>query len=317
MDELVSVIVPIYKVEKYLPRCVDSIIAQKYSNLEILLVDDGSPDKSGEIAEQYAEKDPRIHVIHKKNGGLSDARNAGIDVALGEYLVFIDSDDFIHPEMISRMIDAVQQTSSDIAVCAVRSVKEDAPMPEERGDDEITVIEGIDKRTEYIFEKHITEFNVAWNKLYPARFFKEIRYPFGKIHEDEFTTWKVLEMANRIVYIGEPLYFYVQRGTSIMGEKFNMNRFSRLEAYDEKLEHYLSIDRRAWFEKTLFLYRDLLLKYANEIRKNGLDEALLKKYRQHYKQWVLKSFMKLPVSFKKKLGYLCCALMPETYLKGH
>ncbi|SKB64046.1 Glycosyltransferase involved in cell wall bisynthesis [Lachnospiraceae bacterium] len=317
MEKLVSVIVPIYKVEKYLPRCIESILVQDYTKLEILLVDDGSPDRSGEIADEYAKKDQRIHVIHKKNGGLSDARNAGIDAAVGEYLVFIDSDDYVHPEMISRMMEAVQQTSSDVAVCSFKFVKEDEPMPEESGNDEITVISDDVKRTEYMFEKYIPEFNVAWNKLYPAQFFEKIRYPFGKIHEDEFTTWKVLEMAERIVYIGEPLYFYVQRETSIMGERFNEKRFLALEAYDEKLDHYFNMDRMVWFEKTLFLYRVCLIKFAKEMRKNGLDEAILRKYRQHFKQLVLKSFIKLPISFKKKMGYLCCALMPEVYLKGH
>ncbi len=319
MEELVSVIVPIYNVEEYLPKCVDSIIAQKYTNLEILLIDDGSPDRSGEIADSYAEKDKRIHVIHKKNGGLSDARNAGIDVALGDYLVFIDSDDYVHSEMISRMMEAVKNTSSDMAVCAVKSVKENEMLTSdsEIGNYEITVIERMEKRTEYFFEKHCVEFNVAWNKLYPARFFKKIRYPFGKIHEDEFTTWKILEMAERVVYIGEPLYFYVQRETSIMGEKFSMKRFMRLEAYDERIDRYLKTDNRIWLEKILFLYRLFLLEYAKEMRKNGMDETELKKYREHYKDWILKSIMILPVTAKKKLGYLCSAIMPEIYLKGH
>lgn len=317
MDELISVIVPIYNVEKYLPKCVESIIAQKYTNLEILLVDDGSPDNSGVIADEYAKKDDRIHVIHKKNGGLSDARNAGIDVALGDYLVFVDSDDYIHPEMISRMMDVIKNTSSDMAVCAVKSVKEDEEISEESKNDEVTVIDDMDKRTEYFFEKHCVEFNVAWNKLYPARFFREVRYPFGKIHEDEFTTWKILEMAERVVYIGEPLYYYVQRGTSIMGEKFNEKRFMRLEAYDERMDKYLREDNFIWFEKLLFLYRLFLLEYAKEMRKINMEESTLKKYRGNYRAWVIKSWLKLPVTIKKKFGYLCSALMPETYLKGH
>ncbi len=317
MEALISVIVPIYNVEKYLPKCVDSIISQKYKNLEIILVDDGSTDRSGTIADEYKKMDGRIHVIHKKNGGLSDARNAGIEVALGDYLVFIDSDDYIHPEMISRMFDAVKNTSSDIAVCAVRSVKENEATPLETGNDEITVIEGADKRTEYYFEKHCVEFNVAWNKLYPASYFKEIRYPFGKIHEDEFTTWKVLELASRVVYIGEPLYYYVQRKTSIMGEKFSEKRFMRLEAYDERIEHYLKVDNRIWLEKILFLYRLFLIEYAKDMRQINMDESELKKYREHYRHWILRAVMKLPVTAKKKLGYLCSAIMPEIYLRGH
>ncbi len=316
MSDLVSVIVPIYNVEKYLSKCIDSIIAQKYTNLEILLVDDGSPDQSGEIAEEYAKKDERIHVIHKNNGGLSDARNAGIEVALGDYLVFIDSDDYVHPEMISRMMDAVKSTSSDMAVCGVKSVEENNGDIEECENGEITVIDDMDKRIDYFFEKHYTEFTVAWNKLYPASFFKEIRYPYGKIHEDEFTTWKILEMADRIVFLGESLYYYVQRNSSIMGEEFSEKRFLRLEAYDERLGQYLKTENRIWFEKILFLYRIFLLRYAKKMRKANMDEAVLKEYRGHYRNWVIKSWFKLPVSLKKKFGYLCSALMPETYLKG-
>ncbi len=315
MDELVSVIVPIYNVEKYLPKCVDSIISQKYTNLEIILVDDGSPDKSGDIADQYAKKDERIHVIHKKNGGLSDARNAGIDAALGEYLVFIDSDDYIHPEMISRMMDAVKKTSSDMAVCAVRNVRENETVPVEIEKDTITVIQDMDKRTEYFFEDKYVEFTVAWNKLYPASYFREVRYPYGKIHEDEFTTWKIFEMAERIVYIEAPLYYYVQRDDSIMGSSFNEKRFFRLEAYDERLEYYFKSDYRMGFEKILFFYRVFLLNYAKKIREISMDDTLLKKYRVHYRQWVFRSLLRLPVTAKKKLGYLLSVFRPEFYFK--
>ena len=317
MEELVSVIVPIYNVEKYLPKCIDSIISQKYTKLEILLVDDESPDRSGIIADEYAKKDERIHVIHKKNGGLSDARNAGIDIALGEYIVFIDSDDYIHPQMISRMMDAVKNTSSDIAVCAVKSVRENETEIMETGDDTLTVIHDMEKRTEYFFGKHYVEFTVAWNKLYPAAYFRKIRYPFGKIHEDEFTTWKIFEMADRIVYIGEPLYYYVQRNESIMGGGFSEKRFYRLEAYDERLEYYLKSDNHMLFEKVLFLYRIFLVRYAKQMQKLSMDETVLKKYRKHYRQWVVRTIRILPVTAKKKLGYLCSALMPKIYLKGH
>ena len=207
MEELISVIVPIYNVEKYLNKCIESIINQSYSNLEIILVDDGSKDSSGIMCDSYILKDKRIKVIHKENGGLSDARNVGIDKAKGEYIVFIDSDDWIDEKMIEILYNIIKKNNSDISICdyflayneEIQTQKEDIEIIN------LSNIEALKK----IYDKDLGVcMIVAWNKLYKRNLFKDdIRYPYGKIHEDEFTTYKLLYKAEKISYTKQKMYY--------------------------------------------------------------------------------------------------------------
>ncbi|SES12355.1 Glycosyltransferase involved in cell wall bisynthesis [Butyrivibrio fibrisolvens] len=316
-DILVSVIVPIYNVEDYLPKCIDSIICQTYKNIEIILVDDGSPDSCGQICENYKKKDSRIKVIHKENGGLSDARNAGICRAKGSYYVFIDSDDYIHERMIETLVEGVVSTGADIAVCSFKNVKEDEIIDIHSGINTGSyklISEDID-RLSYFYGDKYTEFTVAWNKIYPASFFKEIKYPKGKIHEDEFTTYKLLELAKKIAYIDVPLYYYVSRSSSIMGEEFSLKRLHRLDAISERMDHYLSLGKYDWYEKNLFLYRIFYVRYYKAVQKQKMDIDILKEYFKNYKKSVLKNILKTNISIKKKLGYIYLALFPDMYIK--
>ena len=182
----ISVIVPIYKVEKYLHRCIDSVLAQTFTDFELILVDDGSPDNCGKICDEYAEKDNRIHVIHKENGGLSDARNAGIDWAFAnsdsEWITFIDSDDWIHPKYLETLYNAVKETGCEISICGYEETTGDSPKV-----DDIN-LQAVIVSTEDFFCEHNVNAVVAWGKLYKKELFREIRYPVGKLHEDEFNT---------------------------------------------------------------------------------------------------------------------------------
>lgn len=315
MKELVSVIVPIYNVEDYLEKCIQSIQKQTYENLEIILVDDGATDRCGELCDEYARYDGRIRVVHKVNGGLSDARNAGIDIATGKYFVFIDSDDYIHPQMIELLYGSIKDQDAQIAVCGFQSVKENEHVEQEKLKDVTTVlIEKEEDRLEYFMEKNYGEFTVAWNKMYPAELFKEIRYPKGKIHEDEFTTYRLLEKVKRVAFIEEPLYYYVQRGSSIMGEAFNERRFHRLDAYNIRLDYYWQQKKYVWYEKILFLYRIFLNRYTEEVMdRPDMDNHILDSYQRNYRQNVLKALWILPVNIKRKCGYLVSALMPKVY----
>lgn len=214
---MVSIIIPIYNVEKYLEECVESVLYQTYQDLEIILVDDGSPDGCGAICEEYAQKDKRVKVIHKENGGLSDARNAGLDVCRGDYIVFVDSDDCIHPQMIERLYNLRMKYQTDMAICSFQDIEEN----------EMPLYAEYDAQgKEYCFEKEnimnqLQSRNlltvVAWNKIYKARLFENIRYPKGYIHEDEFIIHKLLHLCTRTVYTEEKLYYYRKRGDSIMG----------------------------------------------------------------------------------------------------
>lgn len=224
---LISVIVPVYKVEALLPRCVDSIRSQTYRNLEIILVDDGSPDNCGALCDGYAREDERIKVIHKPNGGLSDARNAGIDIARGEYLGFVDSDDWIEPDMYGTLLCAALREDVKLVCCGRYDVYEGidrtvglCPAKDEviSGEDlarRIFVWEGID--------------SAAWDKLYHRSLFREIRYPFGKICEDLPTTYRIGLDAGRVAMVAKPFYNYFHRAGSITTGKMSDARLHVLE----------------------------------------------------------------------------------------
>lgn len=231
--ELISIIVPVYKVEEYLDKCVQSIVDQTYTNLEIILVDDGSPDRCGNMCEQWARKDKRIRVIHKENGGLSDARNAGMEIAAGVYTSFVDSDDWIHPDFIQTLYEAVSQTGAQIAGCDVCTVYPDQE-PELGGTGDVKVCTAEEAIADILQGRGFRA--VAWNKLYLSSLLKGERYPVGKHHEDEFFTYRIYGKAEKLVYVDQPMYFYLQRQGSIM-RSFSIKRLDALEAYLERLSY--------------------------------------------------------------------------------
>lgn len=242
MDGKVSIIVPIYKVEKYLSKCIDSIITQSYSNLEIILINDGSPDNCGNICDDYSRKDNRIQVIHKKNGGLSDARNEGLKIASGEYISFIDSDDYIDKDFYKILVDLIKSNNADVAQCAYKKTTENDNLDykintlEEKKNDNISLHNLDILNSLYGTEKYTVIWNV-WNKLYKRELLRNIYFPKGKLHEDVFTTYKILYRAKTLVSTNKQLYFYTQRATSIMG-RFNVKHLDVLEAYVEQVYFY-------------------------------------------------------------------------------
>lgn len=234
MSRLISVIVPIYNVEEYLSRCIDSIINQTYAELEIILVDDGSTDKCGIICEEYAQKDARIKVLHKQNGGLSDARNVGLENAQGDYIAFVDSDDYIALDMYEKLYRRIEKDKSDLAICNIEFVNEKKePLIRNTLDAGDCVIN--EKQFWYeLYGKNYTYCVVAWNKLYKKEIFEEIRYEYGKYHEDEFIIHKVISQCEKISFLSEKCYFYLQRNNSIMNEGFSIRRLDGAEAGIER-----------------------------------------------------------------------------------
>lgn len=213
-DAKISVIVPVYNVEEYLPRCVESILAQSYRNLEIILVEDGTKDHSGAICDACARQDARVRVIHKENGGLSSARNAGIDAATGEYIAFVDSDDWIEPDMYEKMMALMEKYAVSL-VCAGRwDVSSEAgekrlglcPPREE-------VISG-EELVRRIFHWENVD-SAAWDKLYHRSLFDSVRYPLGVICEDVPTTYRIALNAGQAAMLPEPVYNYFHRPGSI------------------------------------------------------------------------------------------------------
>lgn len=235
MSELISVIVPIYNVERYLEKCIDSIIAQTYWNLEIILCDDGSTDGCGTICDRYAGLDSRIQVIHKPNGGLSDARNAGIESARGSWYVFIDSDDFIAPDTIERMYTAAINTDSQIAVCNIIRIYDDGGTESfYRPATEQTLLAG-ESRFETLKQPS------ACNKLFRADLLEGVRFPKGKFYEDTFVYHVLAHRAGSIVLTGHDGYFYLSRQESILGQpKFTDRYFDRIEAVYERTKYLIA-----------------------------------------------------------------------------
>ncbi len=245
-NELISVIVPIYRVEAYLPCCLESICGQTYAYLEIILVDDGSPDACGQICDDYAKKDKRISVIHKRNGGLSDARNTGLAAAHGEWVCFIDSDDYLAENMLELLYRRCMKDHSDMAVCNLVYVDEAGTLMQENNKDVVVVDEVLSawQALDKLYEYKYWYFVMAQNKLYRRELFSHIRFPRGKLHEDEFVMYRIFEICRHISCVSGGLYYYRKRSDSIMGKPYSVQRLDGVEAYLEQAVHFVKMGRK-------------------------------------------------------------------------
>lgn len=279
----ISVIVPVYKVEPFLHRCVDSILAQSCSDFDLILVDDGSPDSCGAICEEYASKDSRIHVIHRENGGLSAARNSGIDWAFAnsdsQWLAFVDSDDWVHPEFLEYLYRAAQDTGSMISVCGFYRTG-----GETSSEREAFSCEALSADDYYCTEEiHEGLTAVAWNKLYHKSLFASLRYPVGKLHEDEFTTYKAVYAAGTVAVIRNNLYAYYQNPAGIMQSKWNPRRMHSLEAVEQQIAFARETGRERFLRKAsrqyFFSTYDQLKKVSQTPEHKSYRAVLRKKLR--------------------------------------
>ena len=227
-EPLISVIVPVYKVEPYLDKCISSIANQTYKNLEIILVDDGSPDNCPAMCDAWAEKDSRIRVIHKPNGGLSDARNAGMAVATGELMAFVDSDDWIVPDMYEYLYQRLTEDNSDIAACGVQMVWENKTPSRMLTRDGNCVLNQEEAMRAIIEESWLKQ--PVWYKLYKTALVRDILFPKGKCHEDVFWSYQAVGSAKKVSVSDHVGYYYLQRGGSIMGAGYSLKRLDAVEA---------------------------------------------------------------------------------------
>jgi glycosyltransferase involved in cell wall biosynthesis len=243
MKPLISVIIPIYKVEPYLRKCVDSVLSQTYSDLEIILVDDGSPDNCGKICDEYAEKDSRIKVIHKTNGGVASARNFGLNIAKGDYIGFIDSDDWIEPNMYECLLNDILQNECYISMCefflerkkiAIWHIPVDKKTIEA---DEVIKLSFLN-----------TNFYATWSKLYNKKIFSELRYPENGIAEDMFLFFPIVIKAKKISLIRMPLYHYV----------FRKNSYTNIDFSEPKYRCYIGVCDELFKETIMQPYLNLL-----------------------------------------------------------
>lgn len=288
MNSLISVIVPIYKVEKYLRKCVESILSQTHTNLEIILVDDGSPDNCGAICDEYAKQDARIKVIHKPNGGLSDARNAGLDIMTGEYVAFVDSDDWIGPRMYETLLQMLKLFQADIAIGGV------ADELEQNG--KVTTVKVTNYREKPFYEsateamhRFFTTSWAAWDKLYKADLFWDIRYPVGEINEDEAIVLQLLSKCTRVCYTNEVFYHYMRRPSSgsITAASFSVKKLAWQAHCRDNLE-FVQAHYPALVPDAAARYRGSLLWSLTEIALSdenyaGETQALLSALRSQKK----------------------------------
>ena len=240
---LISVIVPVYNVEEYLDKCVESIVNQTYRNLEIILVDDGSPDNCPAMCDGWAKRDYRIKVIHKANGGLSDARNAGIAVALGEFIGFVDSDDWIEKSFFECLHKAIIRTGADVAECATAFDAEDGKLLRIRKEASASLLEREEALCRLVLEDGV--YQTVWNKLYKREIVREVAFISRKCNEDEFWTYQVFDRGKRLAIVEDTLYHYLQRGTSIIGIGYNLQRLDGLEARFQRMEYLQKYDELA------------------------------------------------------------------------
>lgn len=234
--EKISVIVPVYKVAPYINRCLDSILSQTYPHFDLILVDDGSPDICGAVCDEYARKDRRVHVIHQENRGLSAARNAGIDWAFAnsdsQWLTFVDSDDWVHSEMLERLVEAAKLHGTKISICGYAQTNGEQPeiLPSD--------LQSVIWTPKDFYMRRFVNATVAWGKLYAKDCFEAQRYPLGKIHEDEFVTYRALFSQERLAVVSAPLYAYFMNPDGITRRKWSSRRLDAWEAYEEQITFF-------------------------------------------------------------------------------
>ena len=231
MSKLISIIVPVYNVEKYIEKCIDSIINQTYKNLEIILVDDGSKDNSGKICDEYSKKDSRIKVIHKVNGGLSDARNHGLQIATGDYIGFVDSDDYIAEDMFETLYNLSEEKNADISIVSFYEYYNGKLIGVRDSKEEI-IMNKIEAIKELLIDNRIQSY--AWNKLFKKELFENQRFPTGKNFEDIATTLLLFEKSEKVVLYEEPKYYYLRRDDSIVGIRNTKTYTDYLEVIYDK-----------------------------------------------------------------------------------
>ncbi|MCL2425488.1 MAG: glycosyltransferase [Oscillospiraceae bacterium] len=250
MSDLISIIMPVQNMEKYLARSIDSVLAQTYKNFEIVLINYGSADSSKAICDEYVASDSRIKLVDKDDKGLSDARNAGVAHASGEYITFVDSDDYIHELFLEKMYTRIKSDNSDICMCTYHFVdegEEDYSAMKSTPDTYDYHIEGLSEglHTSDTVMKHIsnTRMTVLWNKLYRRELFDGVSFPVGLLHEDEFVIHRIFAAADDVSVISDRLYFYLQRSSSIMGRSYSVRRLELLDAYADRVDFYIDNEK--------------------------------------------------------------------------
>ena len=311
---LISVIIPVYNVEKYLRRCLDSVIAQTYQKLEIICVDDGSIDDSGKICDQYAVRDARIKVIHQENQGLSAARNRGLDAAEGEYIAFVDSDDYILEDMYKKMLDKLLNYNVDLCVCQWQYEFSDGRQVVKRKNIDPTIY-GRKASLEFARFLYMGNYEngvvvAAWNKLYRRALLDKIRFE-GRIHEDEAFCGRIMAKNISVYVMEEQFYVYAQNGDSLTNKPFSANKFFFLDTLAERRELFKS---DAFIrQETEQLYCNMYIEYCLRARKDGVAVSHPERYRQIFRKMFSSLRREGKAGIKFRLRMMLFSFSPSLY----
>ena len=312
----VSIIVPIYNVEAYLIECLESIVGQSYGNLEIILVNDGSTDQCSEICETYAQEDKHIQVIHKENGGLSDARNSGMAVMTGEYVLFVDSDDCIAENTVECLLQTSLGNDADVVECGFTkfevSVSPSAASSEKT--ESVTRVYSAEQALDSLMRDELKQ--VVWNKMYTASVIDGLLFEKGRLNEDEFWTYQILAQAERVTKIEDELYCYRQQPDSIMGQSYSLRRLDGLLALEGRLSfmetHFpnlLPLAKKTFYSGAMFHYQMITKNHAldpdmthrrgiiQRVRKT-VDKSVISCFSKKEALW-FRMFLRLPDMISK------------------
>lgn len=318
MEELVSVIVPVYNVEKYLNRCIESILNQTYKNIEIILIDDGSTDNSGKMCDEYKIKDARIKVIHKENGGLSDARNVGLSTATGDYVTFIDSDDDIKFDYVEYLYDLIKKYDVKMSICSYNIVwpKKIVNIGKYYEEKKLTKLESLSR---LLCEKGFGVSSCA--KMYKKDLFKNVTFPKGKLCEDNGTTYKLIDQCEFIAYGEIPKYNYYKRNDSIMNTNFKLEKLDLIELSDIMCDYLEKYDElKEEIERKRFHCRSSILRQISESNNDKDYKTIIKKLMTDIKQLNIKknkyfSFRDKMALYSLKFGYVPFKICWKIYSK--
>ena len=308
----ISIIVPVYNVEKYLDRCIKSILSQTFKDFELILIDDGSTDKSGVICDNYKNIDDRIIVIHKENGGAASCRNVGLDIAKGKYIGFVDSDDYISENMYYELHKVLIKNNSDISICKFIEVYDNTKVNfinSNLVEENYSNIQALEE----LYQKKSIDFIVPWNKLYKSDLIKEFRYPLVRKYEDEFIIHRLLYRCSKVTHINKESYYYYQRENSIMNSKFSIKDIYILDYYLDRIRFFNNINKKVLKEYSIYnfvlsyfdLYSKVKYTLKDEYNRKKLKKLIIKNY--HY-IWTSNSF-----STKEKLAILLFILNEKYY----
>jgi len=297
---LVSIVVPVYNVGSYLERCLISVVNQSYRNLEIILVNDGSTDNSGEICERFQQNDDRIRLVRKENGGLSDARNSGLAHITGDYITFVDSDDILAQDFVAHMLNIAQKYDGDIVECKYVKFSEEIEITSNEKilpDENQVTVYNAEEALKHLFSENLKQ--VVWNKIYRASVIEGILFEKGRLHEDEFWTYQIVGKSKLIVQTDENLYYYRQQGESIMNKRYSIKRLDAVDAFTEQVDYVRkyfpkleSISIRRLFFGGMYTLQNLMLNPsldADQYHTHRID-SILRKYLswESIKNWAMK-----------------------------